>query len=206
MRYPIGKSLAALTLAAFALTPPAVAVPPIAQYVNESDLFEEADFVNLQFPHTLSLPTSTGTGAIYGRIYEDGITDNFGADSSIVAQLGYGPAGSDPFVNDALWTWLPASFNIQVGNDDEYVGSFTTPAVPGTYWYTFRFNTIGGGSFGWTLADRDGAGSNVGLTYNATYDNGATPNLGVLVVYGVPSPSAAALASLAGLVALRRRR
>ncbi|MGH7130409.1 MAG: hypothetical protein ACREJO_00475 [Phycisphaerales bacterium] len=205
MHYPVVQILAPLALATAAMTSPALAGVVVPHYLNETNFSEEADFVNLQFPYTLTLPVSTSTGVIYGRIYEAGMTPAAGAHVSITAQLGYGPAGSDPLVNDALWTWFPATFNVQNGNDDEYQASFTTPASPGTYWYTFRFNLdplLTGGNVGWTLADIDGAGSNNGLTYNASY--GATPNLGVLTV--VPSPSAAALASLASIAAFRRRR
>jgi hypothetical protein len=61
---------------------------------------------------------------------------------------------------------------VDVGNDDEYVGTFTAPAA-GTYAYTYRFSFDAG--LNWTYCDLNGAGSNAGLAFESA-------QLGVLTV------------------------
>ena len=39
-----------------------------------------------------------------------------------MAQLGFGPDGSDPAGN-AAWTWVEAAFNVDAGNNDEFMAS-----------------------------------------------------------------------------------
>lgn len=156
---------------------------------NETDNALEADYANLQFPASALIAAGGTTAAIYGRIYEAGVTEAFGPAGVIAAQLGYGPAGSDPRTNPN-WSWLGATYNVQVGNDDEYQGTLTVN-TPGSYSYTYRFTLDGGSSY--TLGDLDGAGSNAGLTYSTT-------QMGSLEVVGVPEPNAATL-GLIGLVA-----
>ena len=95
--------------------------------LNESDLPLESDYCVVQFPTALSVQTGTSTGLIYGRLFETGITPPAGA-SSWVAQVGYGPDNVNP-ENQSGWQWFSTAFNTQIGNDDEYQGSFTAPAV-----------------------------------------------------------------------------
>ena len=73
------------------------------------------------------------------------------------------------------WKFFPASFNVQVGNNDEFVGTFTAPSVAAStsYSYTFRFSQDGG--LKWTYCDLSGAGSGSGLTFEVT-------QLGVMTV------------------------
>jgi CSLREA domain-containing protein len=112
----------------------------------------EPDFSILQFPGSLSLQAGTNSGLIYGQVYEATVTEPPGANVNVAAQVGYGPSGSDPRGN-ASWTWFTAAYNVQVGNNDEYQGSFTAP-VPGNYSFTYRFSLDGGTN--WSYADRDG--------------------------------------------------
>jgi hypothetical protein len=147
---------------------PAVECPCTA---NESDAGYEADFCNLQSPTSLSIAAGASTGEVYGRIYEAGVTEAAGAPAGVVAQVGWGPATVNPTTQSG-WQFFPATYNIQLGNDDEYVGSFSAPATPGSYRYTYRFS-VGGAS--WTYCDLDGAGSNGGLSFDVG-------QLGVLTV------------------------
>ncbi|MFT3683764.1 MAG: hypothetical protein QM783_02360 [Phycisphaerales bacterium] len=173
---------------------------PSTEYSNGLGYAQgEASYVVLQWPPSITVNTGANTGNIYGRIWQDGVTTAPGANPTIVAQLGYGPIGSDPLADDSGWTWIGAVFNVQVGNDDEYMASFTAPA-PGDYAYTYRFNRStfwAGQNLGWTLADLNGAGTNQGLSYDPQM-------LGVLHV--VPTPSAAALLGLGLAAGARRRR
>jgi hypothetical protein len=140
--------------------------------LNETDTSAEADFCNIQFPSSFAEVTGQPSPIIYGRIFEAGVTDPAGAPVGISGEVGFGPNGSDPTTN-FTWTWVAAAFNVQVGNDDEFQGSFTVPNVVGTYSYAYRFTNDGGLSY--TYCDLDGAGSNAGLTFSAA-------NLGAMSV------------------------
>lgn len=82
------------------------------------------------------------------------------------AQLGYRPPVANPWYQPG-WTWVNASYNLQVGNNDEYQASFTAPAA-GSYRYVYRFSLDQGIS--WTYCDNNqgdyGSGANLGLTFD----------------------------------------
>jgi hypothetical protein len=130
--------------------------------LNESDLPDEADYCNLQFPTTFSVVRFATTADVFGRIFEAGVTEAAGPPPGILAQLGYARTGAA--VSASGWAWFDASYNVQVGNDDEFMASFVAPAALGTYQYTYRFSNDGGESF--TYCDLDGAGSNPGLAFD----------------------------------------
>lgn len=130
---------------------------------NETDAAEEVDFCNLQFPAQTTAPLGVPTEVIYGRIYQAGVTEAAGANPQVRAELGYGPLGTDPRSSNA-WVWQAATYNVQVGNDDEYQGTLTASRV-GSFSYTFRFSIDEGLSY--TYADTDGAGKNGGLEFSA---------------------------------------
>ncbi len=97
--------------------------------LNESGQPAEADYCAIQFP-TAGITVQTGVTSpiVYGRIFEAGVTPSAGAAPGITAELGYGPATVNPEWQSG-WQFFAASFNVQVGNDDEYQASFTAPAV-----------------------------------------------------------------------------
>ncbi|MFN5182526.1 MAG: beta strand repeat-containing protein, partial [Bacteroidota bacterium] len=98
------------------------------------------DWGNLQFPSTASI--CGGTTNVYGQVYEPGVTPNAGADPLIVAQIGVSPVGSN--TNPNTWTnWTNASWNVQSGNNDEYIGSVGAGLSSGTYYYAFRYSING---------------------------------------------------------------
>ena len=109
-------------------------------------------WANLQWPpslaHTISVTTRTGN--VYGQVWIDGATSAPGPTPGLLAQLGFGPDGSQP--TDA-WTWVDASFNTQVGSNDEFVASLLPESV-GTFDYAYRYSTTGGRD--WVYADLDG--------------------------------------------------
>ncbi|MDP3158216.1 MAG: Ig-like domain-containing protein [Archangium sp.] len=137
---------------------------------NETNTVAELDFCVLQFPSTISVAAGASSGLIYTRAFETGVTAAPGPASSIRTEVGFGPAAVNPSTT-AGFTWVPASFNVQVGNDDEYQGLFTAPAA-GTYGYTGRVSRDG---TNWTYCDLDGAGANAGLDFNVN-------QLGVMTV------------------------
>jgi hypothetical protein len=135
---------------------------------NESNTAAEADYCTTNFPSSLAVQTGVSTGSIFGQIFEATITEPAGPASTVRAQLGFGPPTANPQYQPG-WTWVSTSYNIQLGNNDEYQGSFTAPAV-GSYRYVYRFSVDAGVS--WTYCDNNqgdaGSGSNAGLTFDFT--------------------------------------
>ena len=132
-------------------------------------------WANLQWPpsmnHTIS--TIVRTDNAYGQVWIDGVTSQPGATEGLIAQLGFGPEGSSPEANPD-WTWVEASFNVDVGNNDEFVASLLPEAI-GVFDYLYRYSTTNGRE--WLHADLNGpvpAGSlppNPGkLTVNSSGD------------------------------------
>jgi hypothetical protein len=91
------------------------------------------------------------TDDAYGQVWIDGVTNQPGPTEGLRAQLGHGPDGSDP--SGPGWTWVEASFNVDAGNNDEFVASLLPEAV-GTFDYAYRYTTTNGRD--WLYADLDG--------------------------------------------------
>lgn len=126
-------------------------------------------WANTQWPptleHTISVINRTDT--VYGQVWIDGHTSAPGATPSLTAELGFGPAGSDPAAGG--WTWVQASFNLDAGNNDEFMASLL-PDSTGVFHYLYRYSTTGGRD--WLYADFNGPVPAGGLP----------PNPGVLTV------------------------
>lgn len=114
-------------------------------------------WANLQWPPSMThvISTTDRTDNAYGQVWIDGASNAPGQTDSLRAQLGFGPEGSDPSGN-AAWTWIEASFNVDAGNNDEFVASMLPEAV-GTYDYAYRYTTTDGRD--WIYADLDGNGN-----------------------------------------------
>ena len=140
------------------------------------------DYYNLQWPATLAFPENEMTDQfVYAQAYEAGLTDTTmgSAAAGIEAWIGYSSTDTDP--SGTGWTWEVATFNAEVGNNDEYaVDMQDLGLAEGTYYYASRF-TLNAGPFmyGGILAD----GSNGGVW------DGTTNISGVLTVQPrVPVP------------------
>jgi glycosidase len=132
---------------------------------NESGNSNEVDalphlaigWANLQWPpsmtHTISAVDRTDD--VYGQVWIDGVTNQPGQAPSLRAQLGFGPDGSNPDGN-AAWEWVEASFNVDAGNNDEFVASLQ-PDRTGIFDYAYRYTTTDGRE--WVYADLDGIGN-----------------------------------------------
>lgn len=128
---------------------------------NESAPSNEVDakpslvisWANLQWPptmtHTVSATDRTDTA--YGQVYIEGQTNQPGPTPALMAQLGFGPEGTDPAGSE--WMWVDASFNTDAGNNDEFMASML-PTAAGNYDYVYRYSTTGGDS--WLYADLSG--------------------------------------------------
>ena len=111
-------------------------------------------WANLQWPpamtHTISVADRTDNA--YGQVWIDGKTNEPGQTPTLRAQLGFGPAGSNPAGNPA-WTWVEASFYVDAGNNDEFVASML-PETTGLFDYVYRYTTSDG--LYWLYADLNG--------------------------------------------------
>jgi glycosidase len=110
----------------------------------------------LQYPKTINPDGSAQTitanyTTVYGQVYIQGLTDAAGDPGAILAQVGFGPAGSDA----STWTWRPMSYNSGHSGDNnyEYMGQVRAD-TPGSYNYLVRFSDDGGHS--WVYGDQDG--------------------------------------------------
>lgn len=130
--------------------------------VNDSGAPAEVGYCNVQSPTSLALKPGAISPVVYGRVYVNGYTEAAGAHPLVVGQLGFGPANMNP-QNQSGWVWTNASWNIQVGSNDEYRSTFVAPAT-GNYRYAFRFSADGGQKF--TICDLDGAGKNPTLSFD----------------------------------------
>ncbi len=131
-------------------------------------------WANLQWPPTMThgISAVNRTENVYGQVWIDGVTNLPGQTPSLRAQLGYGPANSDP-ANNAAWKWVDASFNVNAGNNDEFVARLL-PDTIGSFDYAYRYTTTNGRD--WVYADLDGIGNGYNpaqagkLTVNASGD------------------------------------
>jgi hypothetical protein len=93
-------------------------------------------WANLQWPGNGTINTCNLYG-VYAQIWIDGVTNSPGAGDNITAWIGLSTENTDP----STWTetiWHSASFNAQVGNNDEFWYDFSNlPA--GTYYIASRF-------------------------------------------------------------------
>ncbi len=108
---------------------------------------DAVDWNNLQWPPSITMTYGDSVGTpngsiVYAQVYEPGVTDSAGQGAGISAWIGYGPTGSTP---DDSWTWVSATYNTDVGNNDEYkIDLAANTPIPGTYDYASRFKLNNG--------------------------------------------------------------
>lgn len=125
---------------------------------------------NLNAPDSVTIcqgGSVTATGQVYGL----GVTEAAGQGTA-TAEFGYSSSDTNP--SGAGWTWVPATFNLQNGNNDEFRYTFTPPAA-GTYYYTFRYRN---GSCGYYYGGYSATG---GGAWNGSRGTGTNVS-GVLTV------------------------
>lgn len=118
----------------------------------QEELPTEIHFAQLSTPATISVQEGVNPGEVRGQLYIAGETEDALVATGVFAELGVGPAGTDP----TTWTnWAPATLTEDQTTNlwmDEYRATLT--ALPaGAYSYVFRFNRNGGPLF---YADLDG--------------------------------------------------
>jgi uncharacterized protein YjdB len=96
------------------------------------------NWANLQFPASGNICLGQ-SHTIYGQIYVAGVTNGPGQAAGVVAQAGLNASNTDP----STWplsAWSAATFNVQQGNNDEYMASVGQLQAAGTYYYTYRYS------------------------------------------------------------------
>lgn len=182
---PAGQSSAVVTVDAYQAGAAAVVLTVnlgntpkagvrVEKAMNETDLPGELDYCAAVFPPHFSAAIGSPSPELYARAFDAGITEFAGPPAGWLVGAGYGPLGTDPR-QLSNWYWAAASYNLQAGNDDEYIATLLAPQASGVYNFVFRMSKDGGGS--WTYCDQGGSGSNQGMSFSLA-------QLGRMYVYG----------------------
>ncbi len=108
--------------------------------LEEAPSTDEPDWCNLQSPENGTINYG-GTYAVYAQVWEDGLTADPGQGAGIEAWIGVSTENTDP----STWTtWIPAGYNVDVGNNDEYMAEIGSSLPAGTYYYASRFSLNNG--------------------------------------------------------------
>ncbi|MDP4115936.1 MAG: choice-of-anchor D domain-containing protein [Bacteroidota bacterium] len=113
-------------------------------YVDFDNVFVGAlitpmTWCNLQWPATATT-TQGDTLTVYTQGWKDGLTPDPGPGAGISVWIGVSPTNTNP----NTWTsWTPATFNVQAGNNDEFMGKIGYALAPGTYYYASRWQVSG---------------------------------------------------------------
>ncbi|MBS4041924.1 MAG: choice-of-anchor J domain-containing protein [Flavobacteriales bacterium] len=137
---------------------------------------------NLQWPPSGTINTC-GDYTVYGRVWKQGATEAPGPNANITAWFGISTTNTDP----STWpssAWVLGTYNVQVGNDDEYQHTFSN-LPSGTYYIASRYQFTGGDFW------YGGFNSGGGGAWNGTSNVSS-----VLTVEEVPTPTGDALQSV----------
>lgn len=145
---------------------------------------------NLQWPPSMKVAQGAETEIVFGQVWVQGRSEGVGQGQGVEAMVGYGPQGSDPTKDG--WTWAPASYNLDRGNNDEYMGKLKAPSKDGTYAYALRFK--GETDDAWVVCDMDGTQNGVDASQLGTLVVGEPvvepPDAGVEEEASVEEPEA----------------
>ncbi|MBU0766000.1 MAG: choice-of-anchor J domain-containing protein, partial [Bacteroidetes bacterium] len=121
---------------------------------------DAVDWCNLQWPETINITTGN-YDTVYAQAYEPGVTDSAGQGAGLEAWIGYNVNDTNP----ATWTnWMPAIYNVDSGNNDEYMAELGAGLPVGTYYYASRFR-LNGGPYEYGGFSSGGGGFWDGVTY-----------------------------------------
>ncbi|MEH6534825.1 MAG: lamin tail domain-containing protein [Psychroserpens sp.] len=130
---------------------------------------DQVDFCNVDFPKTGAITTGDNFN-VYAHVYEPGVTNAAGQGANVLAWIGYNTIGINhqPWVDSGSdWTWIPATYDSDIGNNDQYVAEIGSGRTAGTYYYASRFQLNGSDySYGGIALD------NTGNFWDATNNNG----------------------------------
>ncbi|HOY32233.1 MAG TPA: hypothetical protein PKW80_10175 [Bacteroidales bacterium] len=103
----------------------------------------EITWCNIQWPSADTIVEGAAFN-VYAQVYAPGITDTIGQGAGIQAWIGYSSLNTHP----GTWiNWIPATFNLDAGNNDEYIANIGTSLPAGVIYYASRFQLNGGTYF-----------------------------------------------------------
>jgi|GEM_PF-791883 len=106
-------------------------------------LADQVDFCNVDFPKTGNIIVGNPF-TVYAQAYEPGITNAVGQGANIQAWIGYNTIGENHQPWDPTgWTWIPATYESDFGNNDQYEAEIGSSLPVGTYYYASRFQLNG---------------------------------------------------------------
>ncbi|WP_179004911.1 T9SS type A sorting domain-containing protein [Winogradskyella forsetii] len=101
---------------------------------------DTVDYCNLQFPNN-GIITEGGSFTAFAEIYQEGVTEPAGQGGNIEAWIGYSDTNANSVADfTSGWTWVPATYNTDKDNNDEYQATFGAAFAPGEYYYVSRFS------------------------------------------------------------------
>ena len=102
--------------------------------VNEISL-STVDWCNLQWPPSGTV-TQGDALTVYAQAWINGVTSIPGPTPDLLSWIGISSTDTDP----STWTtWIPAVFNVDAGNNDEFMADIGANLAPGSYYYASRF-------------------------------------------------------------------
>ncbi|MHC1737811.1 MAG: choice-of-anchor J domain-containing protein [Ignavibacteriaceae bacterium] len=98
------------------------------------------DWANLQWPPSATI-IQGGTTSVYAQAWINGVTNIPGATPNLNCWIGISATNSNP---NTWTTWVPATFNVDAGNNDEFTANIGATLPVGTYYYAARWQYLGG--------------------------------------------------------------
>ena len=150
------------------------------------------DYYNLQWPAGGTIDVGSSFD-VYAQAYEGGVTEAAGAGTGVECWIGYSDVNATQLTDfdGSGWTWVPASFYQQIGNNDEFsldLGSSIT--APGTYYYVSRWSLDGGPyTYGGTSSGSTGSGGGNAWDGSTNASGVLTVNDRTMDYYNLQSPS-----------------
>ncbi|MFZ4707280.1 MAG: hypothetical protein ACOYMF_14840 [Bacteroidales bacterium] len=95
-------------------------------------------WANLQSPASDTI-TEGGEFNVYAQAYVPYATAAMGPTTGLTCEIGISLINNNPNILSDWHTWIPATFNTQIGNNDEYSANIATGLAAGTYYYASRF-------------------------------------------------------------------
>lgn len=144
------------------------------------------DWCNLQWPLTHTMQAGSSF-TVYAQAWINNVTNLAGATPLLECYIGVSSSNTDP----ATWTtWYPATFNVDSGNNDEFMATIGSDLPAGTYYYASKWIYQGGpATYGGTNGFWNGTTSISGvltvtpfivssLPYNQGFEGTAFPPVG----------------------------
>ncbi len=115
--------------------PKPTATPTIEPTASPTPEPGQLGWWNLQWPPDMSIEAGQTTPLVFGQVWIDGVTPLEGPAPGLEAWLGVGDFGTTP----TQWQrWVPAAFNGNVGNNDEFQANMVMEQA-GKFSYAYRY-------------------------------------------------------------------